>query len=128
QVEAAHARYERVDRFVVGHTGADRIGQRDAAGAVDRQQARYAECGIGTEGKRVEIVVVDATVDDVHSFRPARGTHVDGVVADEQILAFDQFNAHLLCEKSVFEVGRVVHAGRHHDDGRIVDAERRYRT
>jgi len=45
-----------------------------------------------------------------------------------QVLAFDQVHAHLLGQESVFEIGGVVHARGHDDDGRIVDAARRDRA
>ena len=48
------------------------------------------------EGERVEEVVVDAAIDDVHAFRALRCAHEDLVILDEQVLALDEFDAHLL--------------------------------
>src|SRR4029078_6313603 len=43
------------------------------------------------------------------------GPHDDAAVAHRQVTAFDQLHAHLLGEKGVFEISRVVHPGREHD-------------
>ena len=85
EVEPDHVRHVRIDRLVVGDAGADRVGERDAAGAVGREQARHAEHRIGAERERVEEVVVDAPVDHVDALRAARRAHVDDVVLDEQV-------------------------------------------
>jgi hypothetical protein len=47
---------------------------------------------------------------------PLRGAHVDDAVVDEEVLALDQLDAHLLGEEGVLEVGAVERAGReqHH--------------
>ena len=41
---------------------------------------------------------------------------------DEQVLALDELDAHLLGEERVLEVGRVVDARRQHHDGRLARA------
>ena len=58
--------------------------------------------------------------------RALRRPHVDEVVLDEEILALDQLDAHLLGQEGMLEVGAVVHAGCEHDDDRIVDRGRRH--
>ena len=108
EVEADHVRHERIDRLVVGDAGADRVGQRHLAGAVGGEQARHAEHRIGAEGERIEEIVVDAAIDHVDALRTARGAHVHRVVLDEEILALDQLDAHLLRQERVLEVRRVV--------------------
>ena len=60
------------------------------------------------EDQRVEKVVVDAAIDHVYALQAESGAHVDEVVVDDQIAAFDKFDAHLACEISVFEIGGVV--------------------
>ena len=80
EVEADHVGHVRVDRLVVGDAGADRVGERHAAGAVGREEPRHAEHRIGAERARVEEVVVDAPVDHVHALRAAGRAHVDRVV------------------------------------------------
>ena len=121
EVEADHLRHERVDRLVVGHPGADGVGERDAAGAVGLEQARHAQHRVGPEGERVEEVVVDAAVDHVHALRPLGGAHEDGAVLDEEVLPLDQLDAHLLGEEGVLEVGAVEVAGREQHDHRVLD-------
>ena len=110
---------------VVGNSRADRVRQRDPAGAVGRQQARHAELGVRPKGERIEKVVIDAAVDDVDAFRTLRCAHEDLVILDEHVLAFDEFDTHLLGEEGVFEVGAVIGAGCQYDDRRIIDPERR---
>ncbi len=127
QVEPDHVRHERIDRLVVGDARADRIGERDAACPVRREQPRHAQHRVGPERERIEEIVVDATVDHVHALRPARRTHVHGVVLDEQIASLDKLDAHLLGEKRVLEVRRVVRAGRQHGDRGALLARRRNR-
>ena len=65
EVEADHLRHVGIDRLVVGDAGADRVGERDVAGAVGVEQPGHAEQAVLPEGERVEEVVVDAPVDDV---------------------------------------------------------------
>ena len=57
---------------------------------------------------RIEEVVVDAPVDDVHPPLPSDAAHVQDVVAAEQVPALDQLNAHLAGQEGVLEIGRVV--------------------
>ncbi len=128
EVELDHLRHERIDRLVVGDAGADRVRERHVAGAVGAEQARAAERRVGAERERVEEVVVDAAVDHVDALGALRRAHVDEVVLDEQVLPLDQLDAHLLGEECMLEVRAVVHAGRQHDDGRIVDRRRRDRA
>jgi hypothetical protein len=62
-----------------------------------------------------EEVVVDSPVDHVDSFEALGGAHEDPTVHHE-IAAFDQLDAHLLGQETVFEVSRVVDArGEQHD-------------
>jgi len=43
----------------------------------------------------VEVVVVDASVQDVHAPLAARSAHVEHVVAAEQVAPLHEFDAHL---------------------------------
>ena len=119
EVEADHVRHIGVGRLVVGHAGAERVGERHVAGAVHRQEARHAEEGIRAERQRVEEGVVHAAVDHVDALPAAGGAHVDVAVLHEEVGAFDQFHAHLLGEEGVLEVRAVVLARREHHDGRL---------
>ena len=116
EIEADHLGDVGVDRFVVGDAGADGIGDGDAAGAIGGEQAGDAEHGVGAEHQGIEEVIVDAAVDDIDALRALGGAHEHRFVAHEQVLAFDQFDAHLLREEGVLEVGAVVGAGgqQHH--------------
>ena len=119
QVIADHVGHVRIDRLVVGHPGADRVGERDAAPAVGGEEAGDAQHRVAAERERVEEIVVDAPVDHVHALGAARRLHVDRIVAHEQVLALDQFDAHLLREERVLEVRGVPGAGGQDRDGRL---------
>lgn len=121
EVEADHVRHVGIDRLVVGHPGTDRVGQHQVAGPVGGQQAGHAEQRIRVERQRVEEGVVDPSVDHVHRLRSGRRAHVDPLVADEQIGAFDQFHAHLAGEEGVFEVGAVETSRRQYHHARRFD-------
>ncbi len=125
QVEADHVRHVRIDRLVVGHAGADGVGERDPPGAIGGEEAGHSEHRIGPERERIEKVVVDAPVDHVHALRSVRRAHVDRVVLDEEIRALDQLDPHLLRQERVLEIRRVVGAGRQHGHRRPLLARRR---
>ena len=57
-----------------------------------------------------------------------RRPHVDDVVVDEEVAAFDERDAHLAREEGVLEIGGVADARRQHDECRIGDVRRRQRT
>ena len=71
--------------------------------------------------QRVEELVVDPAVHDVHGLVTRRRAHEDAVVAAHEVATFDQLDAHLAGEERVLEVRRVVHAGREHDDVRFAE-------
>ncbi len=111
-----------VERLVVGDAGAEGVGEGDVAGAIGVEEAGDAEDGVAAEGERVDEVVVDAAVDDVDPAQAVGRAHVDDVVVDDEIAAFDQLDAHLAGEIGVLEVGGVEDAGREQDDVRLGSA------
>ena len=88
----------------------------------------HAERRVGAERQRIEEVVVDAPIDHVHAAQAIGRAHVDDVVVDEEVAAFDQLDAHLPREKRVLEVGGVEDAGREHHDRRFGVLRRRERA
>ena len=114
QVEADHVGDVRIDRLVVGDAGARGVDQRDVAAAVGVHQAGDAQRAVGAEAERVDEVVVDAAVDHVDPPQAAGGAHVDEVVVDDQVAAFDQLDAHLSRQEAVLEIRRVEDARREH--------------
>ena len=122
EIEADHVGHVGINGLVIGDAGADGIGHRHATGAIGRHQPGNAKRRFRPEGQRIDIVIVDATVDDIHALRTARGAHVDRIVAHEQIFAFHQLDTHLLREERVLEVGAVVAARREQHDGGIGNA------
>jgi hypothetical protein len=119
QVEADHLGHVVVDRLVVGDAGADRVGDRDRAGAVGAHQPGNAEQRVGAELERVDEVVVEAAVDRVHALQAGGGAHVADGVAHDQVGRLDQLDAHLTREEGVLEVGAVERARGPQHDGRI---------
>jgi hypothetical protein len=113
-----------IDRLVVGDAGAEGVHDVDAAGAQGAEQAGNAEEGVGTHRQRVEERVVDPAVDHVDPLRSARRAHVDTALVDEQVGTLHQFDAHLVGEEGVFEIGAVVVTGsQQHDVGLMAVAE-----
>ena len=92
-------------------------------GGVD--QAGAAEHRVGPEVHRVEELVVDPAVDDVHRLEPVGGPHHHPAAPAHQVAALDQLDAHRPGQQRVLEVGAVVDARRQHDDRRVGDAGRR---
>jgi len=108
QVKTHHVRHIGVDGLVVRHPGAHGVGQGHPARPVGPQNARHPQHGIGTEHLGIHEVVVDTPVDHIHPLGPLGGAHVPRVVFPEPVPAFHQFNAHLLGQEGVFEIGRIV--------------------
>ena len=62
------------------------------------------------------------------ALEPARGAHVQHVVAHDQVGGLDQLDAHLARQERVLEVRRVGRPGRPHDDRRLALRRRRHRA
>ena len=92
------------------------------------EQSRHADHRVCPERLRVEVVVVDAAVQHVDPLRAARRAHVDRIVLDEQVLALDQLDTHLLGEEGVLEIRRVVGARGEHRHLGLLLARRRHAT
>ena len=79
---------------------------------------RHAQQRVFAEGLGVEEGVVDAAVEHVDGLQAAGGPHLDVPVVDDQVVALHERHAHLVGQKRVLEVGRVVDArGEHGDAG-----------
>ena len=125
QVVPDHGRDVGVDQLVVGHAVADRVGDGDPAGPGRVEHARAADQRLGPELQGVEVVVVDAAVDDVHRHLTLGGAQEHlGAVAD-QVPTLDQVHAHEAGQQGVLVEGRVVHARGQHHHRRVVDPGRR---
>lgn len=113
-----------VDELVVGYAVADRVGERHLAAARGVDQAGAAEQRVTAEVHRVEELVVDAAVDDVHRLEAVGGAHHDPAATALQVASLDELDAHRARQQGVLEVGAVVDARRQHDDRRVGDAGR----
>ena len=110
EVVADELRHVGVHRLVVGDPVADRVGDRDVAGAGRAHEAGHAEDRVAAEHDGVEERVVDAAVDHVDALEAVGGAHRHHVVVDHEVAALDQLDAHLAGEERVLEVRGVVHA------------------
>ena len=115
-----------IDDFIIGHPGSGCVDHGDAPGFVHLEEAGYAEQGIGIKYLGIKKVVVNATIQNIDSLKPFGRPHLDRPIDNHQIPSLDQFLAHLLGQKGVFIVGRVIDAwGQHRHVGRpdIIGAE-----
>ena len=126
EIVADHVQHKGVDRLVVGDTTARGIDEGNVARPPGIDDAGHAEQRIGVETKRVEEIVIDAAIDHVDTLQPGGCLHVDHVVLDHQIAAFHQFDAHLLGQECMLEIGRIINTRRQDDDLGLVLAARRH--
>ena len=75
--------------------------------------------------ERIEVLVVDASVDDVHGLVTARRAHEHVIVAAVQVAALDELDTHLAGEERMLEVRRIVNARREDDNSGVAHARRR---
>ena len=108
-----------IDGLVVGHAGPDRIGEGHGPGLIGRHQAGHPQSRVWPEGQGIQIIVVDAAVDDVDLLSSLGRAHEDLAVVDEQVAPLDQIDPQFVGQEGVFIVGRVERSRRQHDDGRI---------
>src|SRR5262249_259116 len=88
-----------VHRLVVGNAGPHCIGKRDIACLIRGHQPRHAKRRIRTEGKGIEKVVVEASVNHIHTLRTLRGAPEYALVATKQIASLDELDAKLVGEE-----------------------------
>jgi hypothetical protein len=102
---------------VVGQWAADRIhkGRRTFAEAVD--QPRNATVWAPAKNKGIELVVGLSVSDDVHAFETTDGFQIDTIVEDEEVAAFDYWNAHAASEETLFRGGSGSGSGGEEDHG-----------
>ncbi len=71
------------------------------------------------EDHRIEPLVGDAVVDDLHLFQTGNGLEIDGVIQHEQVAALHERDAHAPGEKAVFGIHRAAGAGGKQHHGRV---------
>ena len=120
QVVADHGRHVGVDELVVGHAVADAVGDGDPAGPSCVDDARTSDERVGAELQWVEVVVVDAAVDDVDGHLTLGRAQEDVGAVAHQVAPLDQVDPHEAGQQRVLVEGRVVHAGREDHDRRVL--------
>ena len=118
-------RHKRIDPLVVGHTGPQRVGQADVARVISPDQPGDSQHAVMAERERVEEIVIDPAVDDVHPPEAPRRAPEDLPAVQQQVASLHQLDAHLPGEEAVLVVCRVIYAGAEDHDGRVVAGFRR---
>src|SRR5437763_339185 len=80
------------------------VGTRDVPRFVNLHQSRDAQHRVGAKRLRIDKVVVDSSINDIDALEPLCRAHPDKIIRHHQVVAFDQFNPHLLREKGMLEV------------------------
>ena len=125
EVEADHLRDVDIDRLVIGDAGAGRGAEGDATGAVGVEEARHTQQAVRSEGQGIQVVVIDAAVDDVHHLGARRGLLPDPAILHEEVHGLHQLDTHEVRQEAVLVVGGVERARRQQDHHRVPRAGRR---
>ena len=125
QVVPDHRGHVGVDELVVGHPVAHRVGDGHPAGAGGVHDAGASHERLGSELQRIEVLVVDSTVDDMDRYLALGRPQEDvGAVTDE-VPPFDQVDAHEAGQEGMLVERGVVDPWRQHHDGRVLHRRRR---
>ena len=122
EVVADQVRHPGVDELVVRDAVADPVRDGDLTGPRGVDQPRAADHAVRPEMERVQVVVVDPSVEHVDALHPLGGPHPDGAGPAGEVAALHQLDAHAAGQQRVLEVGGVHHPGGEHHHGGIVDA------
>ncbi len=113
-----------VERLVVGDPVAHCVGQGHGAGPRCVEDSGYSQDAVRPEVNRIQVVVVDPTIDHVHLAGTLGCAHEDRALATEQVATLHQFHTHPAREKGMLEVGGVVNTRREHHHRRVGHAPR----
>ena len=129
QFAAEHRRRQRRQEAQHGarfdHAGAQRIGHHHGAVADRLHQTGHAQPRAGAQLQRIGEIGIEAAQQHLGALQTGHGANEHAVVADGQVLAFDQQKAEIAREIGVLEIGLVHRPGRQHADRRIVAAAER---
>ena len=112
EIVADDARHVGIHRLVVGHPGADGVGDRHVAAAPRLDHPAHPQRAVRAEHVGIQEVVVQPAIDQVHRRQPGSGVHEHAVVLDHQVAAFHQRHAHLARQEDMLEIGGIEDAGR----------------
>ena len=83
-----------VDHLVVGHAGADGIGQAHIPAPDCIDQPRNAQPGVLPEDARVEKIVIDPPVNHIDRLAAFGRAHENTTILREEVAAFHDLDAH----------------------------------
>ena len=104
---------------VISQLGSDPVHDRDRALADAMHEAGNAEQRIAPEGNRVEPLVRDAAVDDLHLFQTGNSFQKNRIVEHQKISSLNKRNAHPARQKAMLGINRTSGTGRKQHDGRF---------
>src|SRR5262245_14775644 len=116
----AEARQEAQERVALDEPRAERVADRDLAGACGLHEARHANERVRAQLERIAEIGVDAPHDEVDGLEPLDGLQVDAVVAHGEIGALDDAEAEVAREISVLEIVLLRRPRREEDRLRLV--------
>ena len=125
QVVGDHVGNVGVGELVVGHPVTDGIGQGDVPRPSGVEDARAAHHRVRPKVERVEELVVDPPIHNIHPTLTFGRAHVDHVFAAGEVAALHQLDPHLTGQKGMLEIRRVKHPRRKHDHRRTPGMGRR---
>ncbi len=82
-------------------------------------QPRHAEIGVAAEDHRVQPLVGDTRVNDLHFLQAGNGFEIDRIVQHQQVAALHERDTHAAREEAVLGVHRAAGAGGEEYDGGI---------
>ena len=118
-------RQEAEHRARFDHAGAERIGDRHRAVAHRLHQAGHAQPRPRAQFERVGEIGVEPAQQHFGALEAGHRADEDAVLADGEVLAFDQKKAEIAREIGVLEIGFVQRSRRQHADAGVVLAVER---
>ena len=83
------------------------------------EQPRHAQSRVGALLKRVQVVVIDPFENAVDGHQTLQGFEVNMLTANHQVIAFNQRESKVACEKGVLKIGFVVVTWGQKDEVRV---------
>src|SRR5436305_1636803 len=85
------------------------------------------DTGSAREGQWIKKIVINTTIDHIHSLEARCSTHINDVILNQEITAFNKLNAHMTRQKSMFKIGGIIHTRSKQNDNGFATAGRSQR-